>query len=59
MNRLAPIRVAVALTAEDIEQIIEGIEHFIVGNDEDLELIWQPYIDKLNALREEVVRARS
>lgn len=41
------------LTPDDIDQIVEGIEHFIIGGDRDVELqaIWQPYIDKLRALR--------
>lgn len=40
------------LTQEDIDQIIEGLEHFCIGpeNTPDLEEIWQPYIDKLRRL---------
>lgn len=39
------------LTVEDIDQIAEGIDLFIVEGFPDLVEVWQPYIDKLNALR--------
>lgn len=41
-----------SLTRDDIAQIIEGIEHFCIGPIENVECraIWQPYIDKLQAL---------
>lgn len=41
------------LTVEDIDQIVEAIENFVMGPTEDAELtaIWQPYIDKLLWLR--------
>lgn len=35
------------LSADDIAQIIEGIEHFIIEGDPEVAAIWQPYIDKL------------
>lgn len=38
------------LTREDIAQIIEGIEEFIVSGDPNVAEIWQPYVDKLKAL---------
>jgi len=39
------------LSNADIEQIVEAIEHFVIGPGENPELqeVWQPYIDKLNA----------
>lgn len=41
------------LSDEDIDQIVDGIEHFCKGPEEDPELdaIWNPYIDKLKALK--------
>lgn len=47
------------LTLEDIDTIIEGIDHFIIGTDDDADLIaiWQPYMDKLKALRAAMVQA--
>lgn len=42
------------LTGEDVDQIIEGIEHFCIGcgnDDAELDAAWRPYIDKLNALK--------
>lgn len=41
-----------ALTADDIAQIVDGIVNFIIEGSSEVEEIWQPYIDKLNALRE-------
>lgn len=38
------------LTPADVAQIIEGIEHFIITGDEDVDEIWRPYIDKLERL---------
>lgn len=45
--------VPTALSDADIDQIIEGIEHFCIGpqNTPELQAIWQPYIDKLEALK--------
>lgn len=43
-----------ALTVEDIDQIAEGIDHFIIGTvdpDPEVARIWQPYIDQLKAQR--------
>lgn len=44
-------RTPAELTRDDVEQIIEGIEHFIIGpeypENPELRAIWQPYIDKL------------
>lgn len=43
-----------SLTAEDIDQIAEGIEHFIIGivdPDPEVAAIWQPYIEQLKAQR--------
>lgn len=42
------------MTPADLDQIIEGIELFIIGPVEDPErrAVWQPYIDKLNGLRD-------
>jgi hypothetical protein len=39
------------LTNADIDQIVEGIEEFIISGDEEVDAIWQPYIAKLNALK--------
>lgn len=42
------------LTTEDIDQIAEGIEHFVIGvvdPDPEVADIWQPYIDQLLASR--------
>lgn len=39
------------MTDADLDQIIIGIKYFIIGDIEDLVPLWQPYIDKLNALR--------
>jgi len=46
-----------ALTPDDIDQIIEGIEEFIIEGYKDIALVWQPYIDKLNALKVAVEKA--
>lgn len=47
------------LTVDDVDQIIEGIEHFIIKNDRDVAAIWRPYIAKLEALRDRIAgRAR-
>jgi hypothetical protein len=42
-----------ALTVDDIDQIIDGLDNFCIGpfENEELRSIWQPYIDKLKALR--------
>ena len=45
------------MTVEDIDQIVEGIEYFIIGGDDDLAPIWQPYIDKLQALKAAIANA--
>jgi hypothetical protein len=45
------------LTVADIDQIIEGIEHFIMNGDPEVDQIWQPYIDKLKVLRSDVTNA--
>jgi hypothetical protein len=46
------------MTCEDVDQLVEGIEHFIIGGDHpDVRDIWQPYIDKLNALRVAIAKA--
>lgn len=40
------------LTPEDIDAIIDGIEHFIIGDcGSDVDEIWRPYINKLAAYR--------
>jgi hypothetical protein len=39
------------MTNEDIDQIVQGIEEFIICGDPDVQEIWQPYIDKLNELK--------
>jgi hypothetical protein len=48
-----------ALTIEDVDQIAEAIENFVMGPVEGTELngIWQPYLDKLNALRAAILKA--
>jgi hypothetical protein len=47
-----------AMTCDDVDQLVEGIEHFIIGGDHpDVRDIWQPYIDKLNALRVAIAKA--
>lgn len=53
------------LTVEDIDQIVEAIELFLMNgrprdaDDRELNATWQPYVDKLKALRAEFVeRAR-
>ena len=38
------------LTREDIEQIVEAIELFIIGGDDELDELWRLYIDNLEAL---------
>ncbi len=48
---------ASALTPEDIDQITEGIEEFIIEGYKDIARVWQPYIDKLNALKAAVEKA--
>ena len=42
------------LSVDDIDQIIEGIDHFVIGTEPDIEVIWQPYLDKLAALRKDL-----
>lgn len=37
------------LTPDDVAQIIEGIEHFIMNGDPLVDEIWQPYVEKLRA----------
>lgn len=39
------------LTCKDIDQIIDGIQEFIVEGDTRVLELWQPYIDKLQALQ--------
>lgn len=39
------------LTAEDLDQIAEGIECFIMNGDPNVDAIWQPYVDQLKAQR--------
>lgn len=46
-----------ALTLDDVDQIAEGIEHFIIGivdANPHVAAIWQPYIDQLKAQRSEL-----
>jgi hypothetical protein len=48
------------LSVEDIDQIVEGIEHFCIGADNDdaeLDAIWRPYINKLTDLRADLMLA--
>ena len=47
-----------ALTPADIDQIAEGIDHFVIGNNDDVAEIWQPYIDKLKALKAAILKAQ-
>lgn len=46
-----------ALRADDIDSIVEGIEHFIMNGDPEGDRLWQPYINKLNALRAAIAKA--
>lgn len=39
------------LSDEDIARIIDGIEQFIMNGDPEVDAIWQPYVDRLAALR--------
>jgi hypothetical protein len=39
------------LTAADIDQIIEGIEYFIIEGYPEVDRVWQPYIAKLEQLK--------
>lgn len=39
------------LTVDDIDQIVEGMDHFIISGDPDVEEVWQPFLDKLALLR--------
>lgn len=50
---LRPHTEASPLTVDDIDQIIEGLDHFCIGpvENEETRAIWQPYIDKLTALK--------
>lgn len=43
------------LTIDDIDQIREGIDHFIIANDAGVEEVWQPFLDKLAALRTDLM----
>jgi hypothetical protein len=47
------------LTAEDIAQIVEGIENFIMCGDPAVDALWQHYVDKLNALKGEAAESRA
>jgi hypothetical protein len=49
--REAAVPVSTRLTIDDIDQIIEGIDHFIISGDPAVQEVWQPYLDKLAALR--------
>lgn len=51
MAEFPPTAPIAALTVEDIDQIVDGIEHFIMDGDPDVDAIWQPYVDKLRAQR--------
>ena len=39
------------MTVDDVDQIAEGIWEFIIAGNPELEVIWQPYLDKLAALQ--------
>jgi len=39
------------LTPEAIDQVVEGIEEFIISGDGEVREVWQPFIDKLQATR--------
>jgi len=41
----------VPLTLDDIDQIAEGIDEFIIEGYPDVERTWRPYIEKLKAHR--------
>jgi hypothetical protein len=43
------------LSVDDIDQIVEGIEYFIIEGDEDVREIWLPYINKLTDLRADLL----
>lgn len=47
------------LTVEDLEQIAEGIGEFIIAGNPEVEAIWQPYLDKLAALRADLAATRA
>lgn len=48
-----------ALTADDIDQIVDGLDNFCIGpvENDQLRAIWQPCIDKLKAHRSRLVAA--
>jgi hypothetical protein len=54
MSDQPPASRSEGLTPNDIAQIIEGIELFIIGGDPAVREVWQPYIDKLQALRDDI-----
>lgn len=39
------------MTNDDIDQIVEGIEQFIISGNDDVAEIWKPYIHKLIRLK--------
>lgn len=39
------------LTTDDIDQIVEGIEAFIIGGDDEMRDVWNVYLGKLEALK--------
>jgi hypothetical protein len=42
-----PSQPAACLTPEDYDQIIEGIQEFIIAGNNEVAAIWTPYIEKL------------
>ncbi len=47
-----------ALTVDDLAQIAEGIEHFIMGGDPAVDAVWQSYVDGLDVLRTALSKGR-
>jgi hypothetical protein len=39
------------LTDEEIDDLIEAFETWVIGADDELEIIWRPYLNKLMALK--------
>ncbi len=46
------------VTPEDVSQIIDGIENFIMDGSRGVDEIWKPYVEKLHALRQRLGKAQ-
>jgi hypothetical protein len=56
-ERTTTARTAPPLTVADIDQIIEGIEEFVMNGNPEVDAIWQPYVNQLKAHRALLVSA--